>query len=35
MRQPVVPFDAYHRRIADELIDDALAIHAEIGWQPA
>jgi len=35
VRQPVVPFDAYHRRIADELIEEALALHAEIGWHPA
>ena len=35
LRRPVVAFDAYHRRIADELIDEALALHAEIGWQPA
>ena len=35
LRQPVVPFDAYHRRIADELIEEAVVLHAEIGWQPA
>jgi dihydrodipicolinate synthase/N-acetylneuraminate lyase len=35
VRQPVVPFDAYHRRIADELIEEALVLHAEIGWHPA
>jgi dihydrodipicolinate synthase/N-acetylneuraminate lyase len=35
VRRPVVPFDAYHRRIADELIGQALDLHAEIGWQPA
>jgi 4-hydroxy-tetrahydrodipicolinate synthase len=35
LRQPVVPFDAYHRRIADELIEEAVALHAEIGWRPA
>ena len=27
-----MPFDAVHRRIADELIEEALALHAEIGW---
>ena len=32
VRQPVVPFDAYHRRIADELIEEAVVLHAEIGW---
>ena len=35
LRRPDVPFDAVHRRIADALIDDALALHAEIGWHPA
>jgi 4-hydroxy-tetrahydrodipicolinate synthase len=35
LRRPDVPFDAIHRRIADELIDDAMALHAEIGWHPA
>jgi len=29
-----VPFDAYHRRIADELIEEAIVLHAEIGWRP-
>ncbi|HEY6571559.1 MAG TPA: dihydrodipicolinate synthase family protein, partial [Candidatus Limnocylindrales bacterium] len=35
LRAPTVVFDRYHRRIADELIDDAIALHHEIGWQPA
>lgn len=35
VRQPVVPFDAYHRRIADELIEEALVLHDEIGWRPS
>jgi 4-hydroxy-tetrahydrodipicolinate synthase len=35
LRRPDVPFDAVHRRVADELIEDALALHAEIGWHPA
>jgi dihydrodipicolinate synthase/N-acetylneuraminate lyase len=35
LRQPGVPFDAVHRRIADELIEEALVLHAEIGWHPA
>jgi 4-hydroxy-tetrahydrodipicolinate synthase len=35
LRRPAVPFDAVHRRIADELIEDAIALHAEIGWHPA
>ena len=35
LRQPVVPFDAYHRRIADELIEAAVVLHAEIGWLAA
>jgi dihydrodipicolinate synthase/N-acetylneuraminate lyase len=35
VRRPTVPFDAVHRRIADELIDDAVELHAAIGWRPA
>lgn len=35
LRQPVVPFDTHHRRIADELIEEAVVLHAEIGWHPA
>jgi 4-hydroxy-tetrahydrodipicolinate synthase len=35
LRQPVVPFDAHHRRIAAELVEEAIAIHAEIGWRAA
>jgi dihydrodipicolinate synthase/N-acetylneuraminate lyase len=35
LRQPNVPFDSHHRRVADELIEEALALHAEIGWQRA
>ena len=35
VRQPVVPFDAYHRRISDELIEEAVVLHAEIGWRPS
>jgi dihydrodipicolinate synthase/N-acetylneuraminate lyase len=35
VRQPVVPFDAVHRRIADELIEDAVVLHTEIGWRPS
>jgi dihydrodipicolinate synthase/N-acetylneuraminate lyase len=35
LRQPMVPFDAYHRRIADELIEEAVVLHAEIGWRAA
>ena len=34
VRQPGVPFDPYHRRIADELIEEAVVLHAEIGWRP-
>jgi len=32
LRHPDVPFDAVHRRIADELIEAAVDLHAEIGW---
>ena len=35
LRRPDVPFDAIHRRIADELIEDAVQLHAAIGWRPA
>ena len=35
IRRPDVPFDAVHRRIADELIEEAIELHAEIGWHPA
>jgi 4-hydroxy-tetrahydrodipicolinate synthase len=35
LRKPGVPFDAWHRRIADELIEEAVVLHAEIGWHPA
>jgi 4-hydroxy-tetrahydrodipicolinate synthase len=35
LRRPGVPFDAFHRRIAEELIDEALVLHAVIGWQRA
>lgn len=35
LRGPEVPFDATHRRIADELIEDAVALHAAIGWHAA
>ncbi len=29
LRDPQVPYDAYHYRIAEELIDDSMALHAE------
>lgn len=32
LRQPEVPFDSYHQHIADELLNDALALHEEVGW---
>jgi 4-hydroxy-tetrahydrodipicolinate synthase len=32
LRRPDVPFDAVHHRIADELIEAAVELHAEIGW---
>jgi dihydrodipicolinate synthase/N-acetylneuraminate lyase len=35
LRQPDVRFDRHHERIATELIDDAMALHAEIGWHAA
>lgn len=30
VREPILPFDAYHARIADALIDDVLALTAEL-----
>ncbi len=35
LRSPLVPFDAHHRRIADELVEEAMALHGEIGWHAA
>jgi 4-hydroxy-tetrahydrodipicolinate synthase len=35
LRRPDVVFDGVHRRIADELIEEAVGLHAEIGWHPA
>lgn len=35
LRRPLVPFDAHHRRIADELVEEAIALHDEIGWRAA
>ena len=35
LRRPDVTFDTHHRRIADELIEETLVLHAEIGWHPA
>jgi 4-hydroxy-tetrahydrodipicolinate synthase len=34
LRDPGVPFDGYHERIAHELIDDAMVLHEELGWRP-
>jgi hypothetical protein len=34
LRRPDVPSDPIHRRLADEL-NDAVRLHAEIGWRPA
>lgn len=33
LRRPAVAFDAYHSRIAAELIDSAVDLHAEVGWR--
>jgi 4-hydroxy-tetrahydrodipicolinate synthase len=35
LRRPDLAFDDVHRRIADELIEETVALHAEIGWHPA
>ena len=35
LRDPGVPFDAAHRRIAEELVEAAVALHEEIGWHAA
>jgi 4-hydroxy-tetrahydrodipicolinate synthase len=34
LRDPLVPYDAYHYRIAEELIEDAVVLHEELGWRP-
>ena len=34
VRAPEVVFDAVHEQIAQELLVRALALHAEVGWQP-
>lgn len=31
VRRPILPFDAHHERVADELIDEVLALEREIG----
>lgn len=35
LREPSVSYDAVHYRIAEELIDDAMGLHADVGWRPA
>ena len=35
LREPLVRFDRVHERIAAELIDEAMDLHAEIGWTAA
>ena len=35
LRRPEVPFDDYHHRIASELIEEAIALHTEMGWRAA
>ena len=35
LRDPQVPFDAFHERIAAELIDASMTLHADLGWQPS
>lgn len=34
LRDPLVSYDAYHYRIAEELIEDAVILHDELGWRP-
>lgn len=34
LRDPEVPFDGFHRRIADELVEATVALHADLGWYP-
>ncbi|MBX3028982.1 MAG: dihydrodipicolinate synthase family protein [Chloroflexi bacterium] len=34
LRDPGLPYDAYHHRIAAELIEDAIVLHEELGWRP-
>jgi dihydrodipicolinate synthase/N-acetylneuraminate lyase len=33
VRAPEVGFDAYHERVAEELLGRALALHEEVGWR--
>jgi dihydrodipicolinate synthase/N-acetylneuraminate lyase len=35
LRRAALPVDAIHRRIAEELIEAAIVLHDEIGWDPA
>ena len=34
VRSPSVVFDEYHRHIADELLERAMALHYDVGWRP-
>ena len=34
VRAPTVHFDEHHRRVADELLELALDLHREVGWEP-
>ena len=34
LRDPGVFYDAYHYRIAEELIEDTVVLHEELGWRP-
>lgn len=35
LRAPTVEFDAVHRRIGAELVEQAVRLHEDVGWRPA
>jgi 4-hydroxy-tetrahydrodipicolinate synthase len=35
LRNPQVPFDSFHHRIAAELIEQSMTLHADVGWRPS
>ena len=33
VRSPEIPFDSYHERVTEDLLERALALHEEVGWR--
>ena len=33
VRAPEIPFDTYHERVTEDLLERALALHEEVGWR--